>query len=202
MDRSADFLNSHPFIGKDDFVIIYAGQVGWYYRLDVVIRSLAKLRESPLNKNVKFVVMGNGEKVDEYKKLADELGLRENVVFAGEVSRMEVAEVMNRCDLGVIPYDENPLWMSAYGTKIFENCASGLPTVVSVLPGSDLEILVKSYDIGLVAEPLNVEQFENRIETILRDPAIKTRMRDNALKLVRDSYSRKKLADSLLELCK
>ncbi len=200
LDRSPDFLKFHPFIDRYDFVIIYAGQVGWYYRLDIVIRSLAKLKQSLPNKKVKLIIMGNGEKLPEYKQLAEELGLRGDVLFTGEVSRTEVAEVMNRCDLGVIPYDENPLWMSAYGTKIFENCASGLPTVVSVLPGSDLEKLVRSYDIGLVAEPLNVEQFENRIEILVNSPEMIARMLSNALKVVRESYSRKGLADRLLAL--
>lgn len=200
MERSPDFLKSHRFISKDDFVIIYAGQVGWYYRLDVVIRSVAKLKESLPDKNVKLIIMGNGEKLNEYKELAEELGLRDDVFFSGGVSRMEVAEVMNRCDLGVIPYDENPLWMSAYGTKIFENCASGLPTVVSVLPGSDLEKLVNLYDIGLVVEPLNIEQFENRIEKLVMDPVTKGRMRNKALKVVRESYSRRRLAANLLAL--
>jgi putative colanic acid biosynthesis glycosyltransferase WcaI len=200
MDRSPEFLNSYPFIGKDDFLVIYAGQVGWYYRLDVVIRSLAKLTKSFPDKHVKLIIMGNGEKLHEYKQLAEELGLSEDVIFTGEVSRREVAEVMNRCDLGVIPYDQNPLWMSAYGTKIFENCAAGLATVVSVLPDSDLERLVKSHQIGLVAEPLNIEQFKGHIETMIRDPEMKRRMRSNALKLVRESYSRRGLAAKLVEL--
>ena len=145
--------------------------------------------------------MGNGEKLDEYMKLTEELGLRDDVVFTGEVSRMEVAEVMNRCDLGVIPYDENPLWMSAYGTKIFENCASGLPTVVSALSGSDLEKLVNSREIGLVAAPLKVEEFTDRIEQLASNTALRVRMRDNALRLVEESFSRKRLADTLLKLC-
>lgn len=198
-DRTPAFLQSHLYIRKDDFLIIYAGQVGWYYRLDVVIQSLARIKRTLSDKPVKLIVMGKGERLSEYKRLAEELGLGGSVIFTGEVQRREVAEVMNRCNLGVIPYDDNPLWSSAYGTKIFEHCASGLPTVVSILPGSDLEKLVLEKGIGYVVKPLGIEDFASKIEFLLRNPAVLEDMRRSALSLA-GSFNRQRLAEQLVGL--
>lgn len=196
--RDEVFLREHPHLRQDDFLAIYAGQVDWPYRIDLVLQAIAELGKSNSSGKLKFIVMGNGEKLDDYKQLAVELGLQKSVIFTGNVPRVEVAEVMNRCDIGVIPYDGDSLWRYAYPTKIFEHCAAGLPTVVSIISRSELERLVNDYKIGIVVEPSHVDEFANAIETLMADPLLHDEMKKNAIAAAA-KFSRQKTAKDLLK---
>lgn len=181
----------------DDFVVAYAGRVGWYYRVDTVIQALNILVKEQQLGSVKLLVMGAGEKLQDYLDLSRKLDLGRNVLFLGEKSREEVAKILPCCDLGVIPFDDDPIWLSAYTTKIFEYCASGLPVMVSVASGADLEKLVKEYDIGFVAEPMKAEKVA---EAILKAYKYRDRleeMRANARRLSLEKFNREKITEEL-----
>lgn len=198
MERDATFLREHPYIERNDFLIIYAGHLGWYYRLDIVLRAIAQIRSRHPEKKLKLIVMGDGEKRTDYMQLTEKLGLVGQVVFTGDLIRTNVAIVMNRCDLGVIPYDDDAIWTYAYPTKIFEHCAAGLPTVVSIVGGSELEKLVNEYKFGIVVNPLSVEDFAGAIETIMTSTSLRDEMRKNARMTAVNRFSRQKTAEELL----
>jgi len=181
-------------VQEDDFVIVYAGRVGWYYRIDVVIRGLHLLVNTQRLRNVKLLVVGSGERVNEYLRLSRSLKLEGNVIFLGEKRREELARILPACDLGVVPFDDDPIWLSAYTTKIFEYCASRLPVVVSVKPGADLERLVGENGIGFVTEPMNPEEMAEAIFEAYRDEDRLSAMRQRARRLAVEKFDRQGIA--------
>jgi len=186
----------------DDFMIVYAGRIGWYYRIDTVIKALDILVNKQKLASIKFLAMGAGESVEEYLKLSKSLALDENVIFLGERRREEVAKILPCCDLGVIPFDDDPIWLSAYTTKIFEYCASGLPVIVSVVSGSDLQKLVKKNNIGFTTTPMRpVEMAEAILEAYKNKAQLKI-MRANARNLAIRDFDRKKIAEKLANILK
>jgi len=187
---------------EDDFVIVFAGRVGWYYRIDIVIKALHKLINRQRLGRIKFLVMGPGEKVQEYLDLCKRLELKKNILFLGEKRREEVAEILPCCDLGVIPLDDDPIWLSVYTAKVFEYCASELPVVISVTKGSDLEKLVKENNIGFIAEPLKSERLAEAIFAGYRDKDRLKEMRVEARKLVVEGFSKRKIAEELTKILK
>jgi len=178
---------------KDDFVIAYAGRVGWYYRIDVVIRALYTLVTGPQSRNLKLLVIGGGEKTGEYSTLSRQMRLEQNVFFLGERKHEEVANILPCCDVGIIPFDDDPIWLSAYTTKFFEYCASGLPTIVSIVSGADLEKLIIENDVGFVVEPMNSGKMAEVIWKAYNDRDYLERMRVNARKLVVEKFNREKI---------
>lgn len=184
----------------DDFVVAYAGKVGWYYRIDTVIEALNILVKEQQLESIKLLVVGAGEKLRDYLNLAEELDLGRNVLFLGERSREEVAKILPCCDLGVIPFDDDPIWLSAYTTKVFEYCASGLPVIVSVATGADLERLVKKHAIGFATEPMDPEQVAKAILEAYRDKGRYRLMQANARRLAVEEFDRKKIAEKLAHI--
>jgi len=187
-------------LNEHDFVFVYAGVVGWYYRIDVVIKALHKLVKEHKLSNIRLLIVGTGDKTEEYSKLAKQLELTENVQFIGEKPRHEVAKILPCCDVGVIPFDDDPIWMSAYTTKLFEYSASGLATIVSVIKGSDLEKLIMENKTGIYAEPMQIDQMAEAMLNAYDNKKKLKQMGLNARKLVVARFNRETTVREFVEL--
>jgi glycosyltransferase involved in cell wall biosynthesis len=196
-------LRSKLSVSNDrEIAIVYAGSIGAYYRPDIIIRATHYLMKTNYICGVKFIIMGKGisSKIMEMLKLIEALGLEQNAIFLGEQKREDVAQILSCCDLGVVPYDDSALWDSAYSTKFFEYCSSGLPVIVTVTKDSDLAKLVMKQKVGYVVDPLNVTQFATAVKEFCSlSEKEKKEMRDRARKLIEDSFDRRTLAKKLLE---
>jgi glycosyltransferase involved in cell wall biosynthesis len=145
------------------FVVVFAGLFQEYYRIDVVIEAIHKMVYDGGTKNVKLVVIGSGLQMKEYVRMVKKLKLTDHICFVGFIPRETMAEYLGCMDVGVIPYDNNQLWISAQPTKFYEYCSSGLPIVVSAVRDSILASYIKEWDVGLVVEPLNVDKMSQAI---------------------------------------
>jgi len=194
-------IRSELGLPKEDTVLVYAGAVG-YYRPDVVIQALYNLIKNNNAFKLKFIVMGRGEphKIDEMLKLIRNLGLQNNVIFLGEQKREVVARILSCCDVGIVPYDDKPLWVYAHPAKFFDYCASGLPVIATAFQDSELASLIRKHKLGYIAEPLNsielastIRKFYNLSEKERRD------MSERARSLVVSAFNRVKIANKLVE---
>ena len=62
-------------------------------------------------------------------KSAEERGLAESVQYLGLKGRREIVELINRCDLGVVPNHRNSFTDINTPTRIFEYLSLGKPVV-------------------------------------------------------------------------
>jgi len=202
--KDSEKLAIRSELGLQDgaIILVYAGAIGDYYRLDVVIQALYNLVISNNASKVKFIVMGNGEpaEINRLLRLIRNLGVQSTVCFLGEQKRNDVARILSCCDLGVVPYDDNPLWDSAYSTKFFEYCAAGLPVIATVTKNSDLAALIREYNVGYVVDPLEVVQLASAVRDFCKLSEEKRKeMGGEARRLVEDLFDRRKISKKLVE---
>lgn len=166
-------MRSQLGLFNKDFVLVYAGGIGGrahYYRPDFIINSLSHMLNDAAAPRIKFLIIGGGEqsKVQELQRLVKELHLEDTVIYLGEQKWTEVARLLPLCDVGVVPYDDNPLWTYPQPTKFFEYCASGLPVVATVDENSDLAMLIRRYKVGYAAKPLNHSEFVSAVRKLYK----------------------------------
>lgn len=183
-----------------DFIVIYAGMFEEYYKIDVVINAVHKLVVERGIKNLKLLIVGSGLRMKEYVEMVEQLKLSENVHFTGLKPREEVAEFLGCSDVGVIPYDANPLWVYPLPTKFYEYCSSGLPVIASVLERAILATYIKKWNAGLVVKPLDVNEMSDAIEFLYCHEEKRTEMGLNGRKLVLTHFDREKVTSSFLKL--
>ena len=183
-----------------DFIVVYAGIFQEYYRIEIVMKALHKLVFEEGVKNLKLLIVGSGPQMKEYIRIVKELKLFNNVSFIGLKPREKVAEFLGCSDAGVIPYDDNPLWTSALPTKFYEYCSSGLPIVASVFENSLLANYIKKLKVGLVVEPLNVEEMSRAIEFLYHHNNKRREMGANARKEALTCFDRETVSLNLLKL--
>lgn len=128
-NSSLFFPRPHRSSG-DAFVVIYPGTLNWYQGLDVAIRGFEKFLEKI--PQAEFHIYGEGAAKPDLITLANDLGLREKVIFHGFLPTEQIANVMAQADLGVEPKRATARFSNeAASTKILEFMAVGVPVVVS-----------------------------------------------------------------------
>lgn len=70
-------------IGRDDKVALFVGRIAKEKAIDVLIKSIARVKDN--SKNVKLLIVGDGPERKKLEALSLELGCRSNIIFTGKV---------------------------------------------------------------------------------------------------------------------
>jgi len=184
-------------ISNDDFVCIFAGAHGIANGLNSVLEVCDILKKRN-REDIKFLLVGDG-KLKQY--LIEESLNRnlKNIVFHEPVSKVELANLMKSCNLGLQLLSNIPVFY--YGTspnKFFDYISAGLP-VLNNYPGWIAEIIDEN-NCGYVVEPDNFTEFANTIEHAADNlNEIKTKS-VNAFNIAQNNFDRDDLASQWVKI--
>jgi glycosyltransferase involved in cell wall biosynthesis len=154
------------------------------------VRAVAALRtEFP---DIRLLIVGSDDRLamkesftEELTKLAADLGASENVIFTGQ--RSDVPAIMAGSDLFALPSNDEP-----FGLVFAEAMAMKKP-VVALDNGGTLEI-VEHGKSGLLSPKDDVEALTANLRTLLRDPALRTRMGEYGRRQVEARFTAERMA--------
>lgn len=134
----------------------------------------------------RLLIAGGDRRARRYRRLADDLGVGERVVFAG--SLVDVRPVLHAADGFILPTVYDP-----FPNAVLEALACGLPVVTS--PKCGAAELIEPGVNGFVCQPDDHRAMAMQLAEILRRPAMREAARASAL-----PYSLKYLAAELVDL--
>ena len=159
-----------------EFVILLVASLSKFNRykgVDVLLRSFAVALHS--GRNALLAIIGEGPLRRVYETLAKSLGISNSVYFAGEVSDEELPALIASADAFVMPSVRGP---ESYGLAVLEAMSSGVPPIVTNLPG--ISELVYNRSDGLVVEAGNTHSLCKAIELIRDDEILRKTLSINA----------------------
>jgi glycosyltransferase involved in cell wall biosynthesis len=112
---------------NNKFVLMYHGTILERNGLDIALKAVVLLRQRI--PNLVFEVYGDGEFLDQSRKLMVELGLKDIVNYHGDVPLENIPLAIQSADVGVIPNKPSFHWEHAMPTRIFEYLCLGKPVV-------------------------------------------------------------------------
>ncbi len=127
-----------------------------------------------LNPSVQFVMAGDGSMLPELIDRACELGLGDNMVFAGKVSNREALSLYAAADCFVMPSVSEP-----FGLVALEAIAHGTPVIVSKQSGVS-EVLDHAFKVDY----WDSDKMADCILTILREEPLAQQLRSEAPRLL------------------
>jgi glycosyltransferase involved in cell wall biosynthesis len=149
------------------FLLMYHGLLVERHGLDLAIRAMAQLQKRIPGLQLHIY----GEETFYALKmveLAKELGLGQMVQYHGYKSQKEIAEIISRTDLGLVPNRLNPFTQINFPTRIFEYLTMHKPVLVPRTKG--ISDYFAENEI-LYFEPDNVEDLTAKIEWAFRHPS-------------------------------
>lgn len=128
-----------------------------------LIEAIGKLRD----KNVKLVLVGEGNQEEELKKLAHDLGISNMVDFKGYISHDNIANIYKNSDIFVLPSLNEGM-----SNALLEGMASGL-TVIVTDTGGTVELVDGN---GIIVPMGDSEAIVEAIRRIMEHPDERKRM--------------------------
>lgn len=155
-------------------VILTVGRLVLRKGHDLVIQAIAAWREAL--DSIRYVIAGTGPEEHRLRRLAEELGVQDRLVFAGHVPDEDLPGLYAACDVFVMPsraLDARD-GIEGFGTVFLEAGACGKP-VIGGRSGGVLEA-VEDGVTGLLVDPHDVEGLARALRRLLGDPALSRRM--------------------------
>jgi len=156
--------------------------------VDILLRAFATLPAS-----ASLLIAGDGDLRPLYENLATDLKIADRVKFLGRVSDEDLPNVYRSADVHVLPSINGG---EAFGLVTLEAAASGLPSVVSDLPG--VRILVANGQTGYLAKPSNIADLAGQLQKFVDKPEDAVIMGASARVRVMERYDTGAIARELL----
>lgn len=164
------------------YLLVYLGVMGAQDGVDYAIRALDVLVHGRGRRDVALALLGAGAHESTLRTLAHELKLDEYVHFTGWVERDEINRYLATADVGLSPDPYNALNDVCTMIKTMEYMAMGKPVVAFDLT----ETRFTAQEAALYATPNLVEDFANKIATLLDDEPLRMSMGALGRKRVED----------------
>jgi glycosyltransferase involved in cell wall biosynthesis len=179
---------------SDSKLIIYVGTLGKPRHLHVLLQAFSKVREE---RSAKLLMVGDGSDRKNLERLADELGIRDDVIFTGQVPQSEVPHFIATADIGLSPVPPLSFYRVSSPIKLLEYMAMAKPVVASEEILDQKEVLEQSSAGVLV--PFIPEAFAKAIIDLLDNPEKAAEMGQRGREWVAKNRSYEVLARELEE---
>lgn len=187
--RSELGLNNEPtvlFVGGLDAAHAFKG-------VPVLLESLAKLSDVPW----RTLIVGEGDLRPLFERQAKTLGLSGRVQFLGNVSNEQLPHLYRASQIHVLPSTSRG---EAFGLAALEAAASGIPSIVSDLPG--VRSVVLQNETGLRVPSDNVGALSDALRSLLTDQTKRSKLGAAARERAVKDFAWDPLMDRLQEIYK
>ncbi|WP_223270270.1 glycosyltransferase family 4 protein [Colwellia sp. C1TZA3] len=168
-------------IGLDESKILiwFVGTFGQTYDLNTIIKAARKLKHRD---DIQFILTGNGEKMEEWAKLAKGL---HNVIFTGWVDKLGLDYLSSVSTIGLMSYKKGA--PQGLPNKVFEYLSAGLPILSSLQ--TETKDLLKNEQVGLTYIAGDVDDFIINLKNLIDNKNLLTSMKEKSTLVFETQYS-------------
>lgn len=174
--------NSEKYIAYCGYVSIRKDGV------DVLIKAFSKVHT--LHPDYKLFIIGRGgfpEPLSFFEDLAEEYGVKDSVVFTGEVRAEEMPQLLVNADILALARPDSLQARNGFPTKLGEYLATGNPIVVTRV--GEIPHFIIDGESGVLAEESNVDDFADKLSWVIEHPELAQNIGNNGRGLVESEFS-------------
>jgi len=183
-DRMNRFRREHGL--GEEFVVSFAGTMGYSQNLDVVLESADRLKEY---KDVLFLLVGDGVKKEHLERKAEELNL-ENVKFLPMQPRECYPEILHASDVSLATL-RREVRTPVVPSKLLSIMSSGRSVLASMNLDGDAPRLIEDANCGICVEADNADELSQAILRLYRDQSLREKLGKNGRDYAEKNLSRK-----------
>lgn len=163
---------------EGEIVVSFVGSFGPWHGAEVLAKSISKVTSQ--NHNVRFLFIGDGERMSSVKAIVQESHVEDCVIFTGFIDREMIGHYLSASDILVSPQVPNPDGTPFFGspTKLFEYMAMGKAIVASDL--DQIGSILSSGDDSILFKPGDSDELASAILILSSDSSMRARLGNNA----------------------
>lgn len=181
---------------EDTFKVIHFGAMGIANGLEYILDAASILRREGVT-GVEFLFLGDGAVTDDLKRRTRDEHL-DSVHFYGRVPMDQTSEIVNLCDMSVVPFRNLPILATNSPNKLFDSLSAGIPVVVNSEGWT--KDLVERYECGAFVHPDRPGELARTIQRWMEDEERVALMGNNARKLAENQYDKSILCKQFAEV--
>ncbi len=163
-------------IRNNEKIIFTASRLVKKNGIDSLIRSMEYL-----SNEYRLLIAGKGEEENNLKKMAQELKLKDRIIFLGFISQTDLPKYYWASDVFC-----RPSLSEGQGISFLEAMAAEIPVVATPV-GGIVDFLADN-ETGLICEVNNPKSIAEKIKLILGNTELRERIIKNAKKMIADKY--------------
>ncbi|MCI0564893.1 MAG: glycosyltransferase family 4 protein [Nitrososphaera sp.] len=170
-------LRSRLTIGKEEFILGYLGRLSEEKGLRHLLTASSQLTEKGLS--LRTLIVGDGPQRSELELLAQDLKIRERVIFAG--FQEDIHRWLLCMDAFILPSLTEGTPMA-----LLEAMAQGVPVIATAVGG--VPEVIESGESGILVSAGKPEAIAEAVLALYRDELTRNRIAENACYLIKTKY--------------
>ena len=174
-------------VKESDVLVSFVGSFGPWHGAEVLAHSIKKVVSR--NTNVKFMFVGEGERLTKVKEIISSNEVEEYSIFTGFVGRDQVSSFLAASDILVSPQVPNPDGTPFFGspTKLFEYMAMGKTVIASRL--DQLAVILEDSKDAVLFDPGNADSLADAILSLVDNKELRMSLGRTAREKVLNEFS-------------
>ena len=169
------------------FKVIFTGNIGIAQGLDILPNTAKLLKDE----NIKFVIVGDGRYLDEFKREIKENNVQNKFIMIPRQPAEKIPYFLSACDAAFISFKKDKLWEKTIPAKLQSYMACGMPVIASA--NGETKRIIQEAQCGMccsIGNPIELKDIILKMEELNLD-----KMKKNS----RDYYLNNFQKDSLLD---
>ncbi len=171
-------------IDINQFNVIHFGTMGRANGLEYIVHAAAMLKKNGIN-DVRFIFLGKGAIKKKLQDMAAGFKLN-NLLFIDAQPMEVVSELVNLCDVSLVPFTNLPILQTNSPNKLFDSLSAGIPIIVNSAGWT--KDLVEQYNCGVFVDPTNPGELAKKLIEWREQPHLLVEMGKNARRLAENEY--------------
>lgn len=185
-DEEVEKLRKELGLTKQDRVVVTTSRLVHKNGVDVLVRAIKDV-------SAKALIIGNGKLMIRLKSLAQEIGVRHQVLFVGHIGHEDLPKYLKIADVFVRPSRSEGL-----GSAFLEAMAAGVPVIGTAVGG--ITDFLRDDENGLVCEVNNPRDLTAKIQRLLSDEPLRQKLIEHGRSFVDERYDWRGIAKQVRAL--
>lgn len=179
-------------ISKNEALLLFFSFITKQKGLHLLIKALPEILKT--NNQVKLLVVGEGDYLNEAKQTVKQLRLEKYVIFTGQIPREETSHYINASDVFIMP----TLRQEGMPFSILEAMACQKPVIASCIGG--IPSIIDNGVNGLLVPPGNISKLIEKILFLLKNKKYADKIATNARKKALSEFSLEKMINETIKV--
>jgi len=159
--------------------ILCVAELQEYKAIDILLRAARPILVN--DESLTLVLAGDGPLRRELESLSSSLGIRDRTMFLGTQGAQEIAMLLRRCDVMVLPSRMEP-----FGMVLIEAMACKAPVVATNVGG--IPEIIQHEVSGILVEPEDPDALSAALQRVLTDKNLRKDLAENGYSRVMERF--------------
>ncbi|MEJ6951749.1 glycosyltransferase family 4 protein [Natronospora cellulosivora (SeqCode)] len=196
--RKNNILFDKYDLDRNHFYVVYAGNLGHAQNIEVILEAAKEV--SIQQKDIKFLIFGNGKQEDYYKGMLKSMGLKNTYIYPLQAYSL-VSNVYSMGDVSIVSCKEG-LGKSAMPSKSWSIMSAGTALIANFDEGTELQNIIEDNNIGIFTKAGDVDGLVSAILKLYKNENLRFQMGKNGRRFIVEHLSRKNSTKKIRDIIK